>query len=330
MTRLSGRVPETGTAISGATVAIIDTQGTDDTTQWSIVASDTTDANGEWSVSGLEPSAVERYHAVAQFDSGVEFVNFESLPFLSTPADAFAPTTSVDVGTPTASVSVGSAIPDTVGNRWTRTKTGVSDGQTVDPWPDAEGSVDLTANGEPFLNSGSVNGNDAVDLNGTDETYQYDTNLSSDINEPCSVLWAFNIETLPTSGITALWEDDARQLLIRTDDDNWRLANFNGNTATSTVGASTGDYVVSFLVDESTAEIRINGSNEISVASTTDIKVLSSSVTGSWFGDEANNRRYLDALSVETVVHPNTRLTGNDLTSEEQRLEDAADMDVLS
>jgi hypothetical protein len=110
MTRLSGRVPETGTAISGATVAIIDTQGTDDTTQWSIVASDTTDANGEWSVSGLEPSAVERYHAVAQFDSGVEFVNFESLPYLSTPADAFAPTTPVNVGTPTASVSVG--IPD--------------------------------------------------------------------------------------------------------------------------------------------------------------------------------------------------------------------------
>lgn len=112
MTRLSGRVPETGTAIQGVTVAIIDTQGVEDPTQWSVVASDTTDANGEWSVSGLDPSAVERYHAVAQYDDGSAFTNFESLPYLSTPADAFAPTTSLSVGTPTADVSVGSVIPD--------------------------------------------------------------------------------------------------------------------------------------------------------------------------------------------------------------------------
>jgi hypothetical protein len=104
MTRLSGRVPETGTAIENATVAILDTQGTEDPNQWSVVASTSTDANGEWSVSGLEPSAVERYHAVAQFDSGSEFVNFESLPYLSTPADAFPATTDINIDTPTASV----------------------------------------------------------------------------------------------------------------------------------------------------------------------------------------------------------------------------------
>jgi len=114
MTRLSGRVPETGTAIEGATVAIIDTQGVEDPTQWSIVANATTDANGEWSVSGLAAAATERYHAVAQYDGGTEFVNFESLPYLSTPADVFAPETALTVGTPTPTMSVGSAIPDPV------------------------------------------------------------------------------------------------------------------------------------------------------------------------------------------------------------------------
>lgn len=165
MTRLSGRVPETGTAISGVTVAIIDTQGTEDPTQWSIVASTTTDANGEWSVSGLAPSAVERYHAVAQYDSGTEFVNFESLPYLSTPADAFAPTTSVNVGTPTASVSVGSAIPDSVVDNFESFDAdpgGVySSGETLaDYYQGDTGQFDR-------ITTGVIEGNTAVQQNGS-------------------------------------------------------------------------------------------------------------------------------------------------------------------
>jgi len=171
MTRLSGRVPETGTAISGVTVAIIDTQGTEDPTQWSIVASTTTDTNGEWSVSGLAPSAVERYHAVAQYDSGAEFVNFESLPYLSTPADAFAPTTSVNVGTPTASVSVGSAIPDSDIYQFD-----ASEETSIDPTWAAEVGPDADAIGNPTLLTGEQNGLNVINYNGNG----HDTNELAD------------------------------------------------------------------------------------------------------------------------------------------------------
>ena len=70
MTRLSGRVPESGAAIEGATVVIIDTQGVENPDVWSVVASARTDENGEWSVSGLNQIAEERYHAVAQYSTG--------------------------------------------------------------------------------------------------------------------------------------------------------------------------------------------------------------------------------------------------------------------
>jgi len=163
MTRLSGRVPETGTAISGATVAIIDTQGNEDPTTWSVVASATTDANGEWSVSGLSASAVERYHAVAQYDSGTEFVNFESLPYLSTPADAFAPRTAVNMNTPTASVSVGSAIPDSGGtHQWNHDE---ASGSTLN---DSIGSLDGTINGATWQTDAGAAGA-YLDYDGVDD-----------------------------------------------------------------------------------------------------------------------------------------------------------------
>lgn len=145
MTRLSGRVPETGTAIQGATVAIIDTQGVEDPSQWSVVAQDTTDANGEWSVSGLVSATTERYHAVAQYDSGAEFVNFESLPYLSTPADVFAPESQLNINTPTPTVEVASTIPDSVVSQYL-----FEDDSDTTTAIDGFGNTNLTVSGASF------------------------------------------------------------------------------------------------------------------------------------------------------------------------------------
>lgn len=202
MTRLSGRVPETGTAISGATVAIIDTQGTDDTTQWSIVASDTTDANGEWSVSGLEPSAVERYHAVAQFDSGVEFVNFESLPFLSTPADAFAPTTPVNVGTPTAEVGIPAFFDVTI----TNTNTPVVEGDIL--------TVDFSAN-----NTGTFQDTQDIrlEIDNVEEDRDNNVTLDGGVSTTGTLQWDTTNETAAQYTATVLSNDDADSVTVQVE-----------------------------------------------------------------------------------------------------------------
>jgi len=202
MTRLSGRVPETGTAISGATVAIIDTQGTDDTTQWSIVASDTTDANGEWSVSGLEPSAVERYHAVAQFDSGVEFVNFESLPYLSTPADAFAPTTPVNVGTPTAEVGIPAFFDVTI----TNTNTPVDEGDIL--------TVDFNAN-----NTGTFQDTQDIrlEIDNVEEDRDNNVTLDGGVSTTGTLQWDTTNETPAQYTATVLSNDDANSVTVQVE-----------------------------------------------------------------------------------------------------------------
>lgn len=202
MTRLSGRVPETGTAISGATVAIIDTQGTDDTTQWSIVASDTTDANGEWSVSGLEPSAVERYHAVAQFDSGVEFVNFESLPYLSTPADAFAPTTPVNVGTPTAEVGIPAFFDVTI----TNTNTPVTEGDIL--------TVDFNVN-----NTGTFQDTQDIrlEIDNVEEDRDNNVTLDGGVSTTGTLQWDTTNETPAQYTATVLSNDDADSVTVQVE-----------------------------------------------------------------------------------------------------------------
>jgi len=203
MTRLSGRVPETGTAIEGATVAVVDTQGVEDPAQWSVVAWDTTDANGEWSVSGLEAATTERYHAIAQYDGGAEFVNFESLPYLSTPADVFAPETGLTVGTPTPTMSVGSAIPDSAIARLTFDDADTSGSTAVDIW----GSFDGTINGATTGATGHIN--EAYDFDGTNDFVDWDS--LGNITPPISVSLWMNADSL---GTTRFFDHDGTRIAL--------------------------------------------------------------------------------------------------------------------
>ena len=62
----------------------------------------------------------------------------------------------------------------------------LSDGQSVDPWPDDENSNDLTAGTAPTFKSSIINNNPVVRFNGTD---QFLDNSYSQLSEP--VVWGW-------------------------------------------------------------------------------------------------------------------------------------------
>ena len=235
-------------------------------------------------------------------------------------------------------VSVGiDAIPDSVGNRFNAPEQLQTQGETVDPWDDLVGSANLTAIGSPTLNEGAVNNVDAIDLDGTDDAYRYDVNLSTDISAPCTIMWAVTIESLPDDDIVTLYRnsgDDTQtisQIIIRTDNDEFAL-----NTREQTGGSggdlspSTGDFIFTLACGTDDAILRVNGTDDATAASADGMTVLESDGTGSFYTDHTRDDRFMDALAVETVYHPDDRLTGDNLTDEEERLESEANMSVLS
>lgn len=238
--------------------------------------------------------------------------------------------TASEVVAPDGSVVFG--IPDSAIYRYNGSETGVSDGQTVDPWTDLVGSVDLDGIGYPSLNTGSLNGTDAVDTDGTDDAFRYDQNLSTSLTEPATVLWAVRVESLPTDGIVNLWRQEldgetvVNEILIRTDANAYRL-NIAG-TYNEAGSPSTGDHIFTMAIDDSTAILRDNGTKIGSVDSSADQTVLDAAAQGFYFADGPNDRRYTDALVRETIVH-DQRLSGSALTDEEERLEAEAGMNVL-
>jgi len=118
MTRLSGQVTLSESPVQGVPVAVIDTNNSEDPTNWSIVATDVTDANGDWQVTGLSQNAVERYHALVQYDDGSQLYNVESLPYLSTDAYLSASVQTWEWDGPTATISTPDLIPDSAIHRW--------------------------------------------------------------------------------------------------------------------------------------------------------------------------------------------------------------------
>lgn len=230
---------------------------------------------------------------------------------------------------------VASQIPDSAIHRRNAGKTSESDGQTVDPWSDLIGSDDLVATGDPTLAAGSVNNQDAVNLDGADDGYDYASNLGSAVTEPCTIIWGLRIDSLPSSGISALLSDDntdgINDVLLRTDTGEIQCR-LGFDEFSNPNSPTVGDKVFTLTVSATNgASFRRNGVEIASLGSAsiaTDETVLTTNSSGSFYAGLGNSRRYLDASAVEDVVH-NTELTGSELTDEEKRVESEANMSVL-
>jgi len=218
-----------------------------------------------------------------------------------------------------------SAIPDSVGHQYFATDTGVSDGQTVDPWEDAVGTVDLSAVGSPTQNA------DGIALDGSDDAYDYGT---YNISEPCTVIWAYNLDkTALGSGVATLVEDDGggvsdTNVFLNGSNDEYGMREMDStNIETSTASIADGDQIVTLLVDSSAADLRVNGTDQINTSSSADVDVLTSGY--GWYHSIPESGRYLPGTAHAVVVHPDTRLSGSSLTDEESRVEEEFGMSVL-
>lgn len=161
MSELSGTVTDGTTTVQGAKVHVVDTAGSTDPSQWTIVGGDTSDANGDWSVTGLD-GGEERYHAVVQYDDGSQLFNADSLPYLTVPWELQAPTVGLQVNA-LEPASVGSAIPDSGGDHQWNTDEG--SGSTL---ADNIGGLDGTING-PTWQTGAGTGDVYLSYDGNDD-----------------------------------------------------------------------------------------------------------------------------------------------------------------
>jgi len=79
--------------------------------------------------------------------------------------------------------AIGLPVTNNIYYRWKIAGLSGTDGDVVDPWTDSEKGHDLTANGDPTLNSGSLNGNDAIDLDGSGDWYSEPNSFTS-VSQP--------------------------------------------------------------------------------------------------------------------------------------------------
>lgn len=130
--RLSGKVQTGSGGISGQPVFVVDTLDADPS-NWSIVATATTDSNGDWSVS-VSGADAERYHAVTQVDDSGSLKNAESLPFLTAQPVVEPQPVALEFDV-TSPVDIGATLPDSaVFDDWADNKLTNRDNYSTTPY----------------------------------------------------------------------------------------------------------------------------------------------------------------------------------------------------
>lgn len=251
MSRLSGTATLGGDAVEGVPVAVIDTDNSSDPSNWSLAATTTTDANGEWEVTGLEDNAEERYHAISQYDDGEELYNVFSKPFLSTNAFFEAGVSSWSWNQPQASIVAESVIPDSGISRF-EFEDDSDTSVLVDSWSDNDGTL-----------SGGSYVTDGVSFDGTDDYGE----LPNAILPVGSGEWSIAIRFETTGGDReAIWgardtDDRDEQILIEhRSDDELEITRFDdgtgGNISTGETGLRDGnEHLIVLTEDGSGAEV---------------------------------------------------------------------------
>lgn len=305
MSRLSGSVTLSGSAVSGATVYVVDS--VNDT----VAAVTTTDANGDWEATGLANSAQERYHALVQYDDGSTKYNAESLPYLSTPGLIQPGSVNLNVDSPTPSIT-GSAIPDSVVNRWPIQ----SDGE--DPLEDTEGTSDATIVGAPNYNSGTWIDSWALDPDGIDDGAD-----SGATSPPSSMTMLVTIDF--ASDITDVqtlhtYNDAQRVLRFRGDEGTNRISyqvisDDGSGVYRAQTTVSQGTHRVAGILDTSAGEVKIAVDGTVQTTNAASDNFTNSHGTHGLAYDRSRNQRFFGGIIDEPM-------TANEAYSSQQLTDD--------
>ena len=218
-------------------------------------------------------------------------------------------------------------IPDSLEYQYFSTEQQYADSETVDPFEDSvEPKVDLPATGSPTLNADSLNTVDAVELDGSNDEYDYDY-TDSIISEPCTLLFA--LRQNPSNDIETLWDDINTESRIQNQVDNNRwFLRIDDTTSFGSTDNDTGDLIISLPISASDgADLRVNGDVKESLDASdisSDLSILQSGKFMSEGGD-----RFVTGLWGGLAIHTDAALSGSDLEAEEGRLESEFNMDVL-
>lgn len=279
MAELSGQVTDAGTSVSGAQVFVVDTNGSTNPADWTVAGGDTTDANGDWSVTGLVADATERYHAVVQYEDGGGFYNAESLPYLSTPG-----------------------IPDSgdLHARYDATELSLNDGDPVSTWGDATGNgYALTEGAAPQYVASGLNGNPVVRFDGVDD---FLTTTFSALSQPNSIFIVAQSqaagETTSNKNVHASTNGSNTHALYvdNTSPVTWNM--FAGSNLNSGVTEDENPHVFGELFNTTSSALRIDGTEAVSG------DVGSQSLDGLTIGTNASQSNFGDFDIGEILVYP--------------------------
>ena len=185
--RLAGQLVDGGDPVADEPVFVVDT-GPADESNWSIVATDRSAADGSWSVT-VPNTDPKRYHAVAEFEESGTLKNALSKPFLTSQPFAQANAVSVGFDVLSPAVSVGSAIPDSAVYLFDAIESFSSDqdGTTVNEWTDELADYTVSGGAAEVVSDG-VGGNLSL---------RFDSNSDVFVNDSADLIdFPFTIITL--------------------------------------------------------------------------------------------------------------------------------------
>ena len=275
--RLAGQLVDGGDPVSDEPVFVVDT-GPDDESNWSIVATDRSAADGSWSVTVPNADA-ERYHAVAQFEKSGTLKNALSKPFLT--SQPFAQPGLVTVGFDVLPPStIGSVVPDSGGtHQW---NTDEAEGTTL---TDAIGELDGTINGATWT-SGEGAGDVYLSYDGTDDYTDLGADSRTELThftedgEGTVFAWvnpdfSSDFRSILSSGAS---DDDVGILFRAIDSNEYQFTLITDGTSASVSGGNleSGWIPVAATADGSTARLFVGesmtevGSDTITDSTTND------------------------------------------------------------
>lgn len=206
-------------------------------------------------------------------------------------------------------LQVGSAIPDSgLLHDWEASNF---DGST---WTDKEGSLDLTATGDPALESSGYNGEPAVYLDGVDDYFSA-TGLS--LSPPYVVFQV--VDLVDNDAIADTWGgggSNEPEFLYRFDQSTieYRLETTGGNINGG--GASTAQEITSALIQDGSQTIRRNATDELtgglSAGTWSDIKI----------GEHSSSSGYTEGYIARTLIYDYSQMDSGQITDVESALND--------
>ena len=220
------------------------------------------------------------------------------------------------------SVSTGvSAIPDELANSWDAAEAQTDNGD-ITSIPDQLGDTDLTPVGSPTV--GDLNGVQTALLDGSNDAFDYD--FGETVDKPATLIMV--ISPTNTSDRQTMWRDEnavsSRNELGLRYEGNFYDIILQGDSDSAEI--IDGDQIITIQIDaEDNATLRANGDDKITLTDATEDGVLNAGR----FGADDRDQRWVEGHIVK-INRYDDELSGDDLSNEEARLENEANMDVLS